>query len=87
MSARGDVLISARGLGYGYPGKAVGRGVDLDVRIGEVVCLLGPNGSGKTTLFKTLLGLIPAQAGTVCFLGCACDMLFSQSFAKLQLEA
>ena len=29
---------------------------------GEVLCLLGPNGSGKTTLFKTMLGLLPAQA-------------------------
>src|SRR5262249_21665140 len=30
-----------------------------------VLCLLGPNGSGKTTLFKTMLGLLPAQAGEV----------------------
>jgi iron complex transport system ATP-binding protein len=29
------------------------------------VCLLGPSGSGKTTLFKTLLGVLPAQAGAV----------------------
>ena len=65
MSATDEVLISARGLGFGYPGTAVGRGVDLDVRAGEVVCLLGPNGSGKTTLFKTLLGLLRLQAGGV----------------------
>lgn len=65
MSGGATTLISARGLGFGYPGKPVGRGVDLDVGAGEVVCLLGPNGSGKTTLFKTLLGLLPAQAGTV----------------------
>ena len=32
---------------------------------GEVLCLLGPNGSGKTTLFKTMLGLLPPQAGEV----------------------
>ena len=43
----------------------VGRDVDLSVGAGEVLCLLGPNGSGKTTLFRTLLGLIPAQAGEV----------------------
>ena len=57
--------LEARGLGFGYPGKPVGRDVGLAVDAGEVVCLLGPNGSGKTTLFKTLLGLLPAQAGEV----------------------
>jgi iron complex transport system ATP-binding protein len=59
------VRLEAERLGFGYPGKPVGRGVDLAVGPGEVVCLLGPNGSGKTTLFRTLLGLLPAQAGEV----------------------
>ena len=45
--------------------RPVGRDVDLEVRPGEVLCLLGPNGSGKTTLFKTMLGLLPPQAGEV----------------------
>jgi iron complex transport system ATP-binding protein len=57
--------LEARRLGFGYPGKPVGRDVDLAVGAGEVICLLGPNGSGKTTLFKTLLGLLPAQGGEV----------------------
>ena len=58
-------MLSARSLGFGYGTKVVGRDVDVDVRSGEVLCLLGPNGSGKTTLFKTLLGLLPAMAGEV----------------------
>jgi iron complex transport system ATP-binding protein len=57
--------LEARALGFGYPGKPVGRDVSLALGAGEVLCLLGPNGSGKTTLFKTLLGLLPAQAGEV----------------------
>jgi iron complex transport system ATP-binding protein len=58
-------VLAARGLAFGYGAKSVGRDVDVEVRAGEVVCLLGPNGSGKTTLFKTILGLLPAQAGEV----------------------
>ena len=59
------VALAARGLGYGYPGRAVGRGLDLTLAAGEALCVLGPNGGGKTTLFRTLLGLLPAQAGEV----------------------
>jgi len=58
-------MLEARALGFGYGAKAVGRDVDLEVRPREVLCLLGPNGSGKTTLFKTMLGLLPPQAGEV----------------------
>src|SRR5262245_60423234 len=64
VAATGPML-SVRNLGFGYGAKVVGRDVSLDVRGGEVLCLLGPNGSGKTTLFKTMLGLLPAQAGEV----------------------
>ena len=59
------VMLEARGLGYGYPQRAVGRDLDLQIRAGEVLAVLGPNGGGKTTLFRTLLGLLPAQSGTV----------------------
>lgn len=57
--------LSARDLAFGYRGHPVGRGVNLDLAPGRVLCLLGPNGSGKTTLFKTLLGLLPLQGGEV----------------------
>ena len=75
-------LISAHGLGFGYPGKSVGRGIDIEVHAGEIVCLLGPNGSGKTTLFKTLLGLIPMQAGQVKIAGTPLDAMSRQGMAR-----
>ena len=59
------VALEARALGYGYPGRPVGRGLDLALGAGDVLCVLGPNGGGKTTLFRTLLGLLPAQTGEV----------------------
>jgi len=44
-------------------------GVSLEVRAGEVVCLLGPNGSGKSTLIVAVSGLVPAYAGEIEFNG------------------
>ena len=59
------MTLSCHALAYGYSRHTVGSNVSLAVETGEVVCLLGPNGGGKTTLFKTLLGLLPAQGGSI----------------------
>ena len=75
-------MLAAHGLGFGYGAKVVGRDVDLEVRPGEVLCLLGPNGSGKTTLFKTMLGLIAPQTGEVRVGGTPIASLSRQEIAR-----
>ena len=60
-----DTLVAASGLGIRRDGRWLIDGIDLAVRRGEIVTLIGPNGGGKTTTAKALLGLIPADAGSV----------------------
>jgi branched-chain amino acid transport system ATP-binding protein len=42
-------------------------GISLEMREGEIVCLLGRNGSGKTTTFRSIMGLTPAREGNILF--------------------
>jgi len=58
-------LLEAAGVDAGYGTMQVLWGVDLDVRAGETVLLLGANGAGKTTFLKSLVGLIEARAGSI----------------------
>jgi len=50
-------------------GRRIWSGVDLTIRAGEFVAVLGPNGVGKSTLLKAILGLVPAAEGTITVLG------------------
>jgi len=56
-------VLRARGLDLGYGGHPVLRGVDLEVRPGELWFLIGPNGTGKTTLLRAILGTLEPLAG------------------------
>ncbi|MFD6926125.1 ABC transporter ATP-binding protein [Streptomyces sp. NPDC059944] len=68
-------LLSARGLHVAFPGRQGADraravdGVDLDIRPGEIVALVGESGCGKTTLARSLLGLVPPTGGGVTFDG------------------
>lgn len=53
-SAGGGSLLSVRGLGKSYGSLSVLKGIDLEIRSGELVSLVGPNGAGKTTLMRCL---------------------------------
>jgi phospholipid/cholesterol/gamma-HCH transport system ATP-binding protein len=58
-------VIEVRGLWTRIGERVVHRGIDLDVRGGETLALIGGSGSGKTTLLRTLIGLRAPSAGSV----------------------
>ena len=58
-------MLSATGLQKSFRGRTVVRGFEFTLDEGEIVGLLGPNGAGKTTCFYMVVGLIPADAGTI----------------------
>ena len=64
-----EPLLTVSGLGKSYGGRDVVRGVDLNVRPGEIVGLLGPNGAGKTTSFYMVVGLVRSDRGQIMFNG------------------
>jgi ABC-2 type transport system ATP-binding protein len=64
--AAGDAIVSVRGLTKTYAnGFSALKGIDLDIRRGEIFALLGPNGAGKTTLINIVCGVVNASGGTV----------------------
>lgn len=65
----GDAVFDLRGLTIGYGDRAVVRDIDLAVRPGEAVAVVGANGSGKTTLVRGLLGLAQLQKGSLDLFG------------------
>jgi branched-chain amino acid transport system ATP-binding protein len=62
-------LLEVRGLRTGYGRLPVVFNVDLEVKEGEIVALLGANGAGKTTTLRALSGMVPLMAGDVCLDG------------------
>ena len=62
-------MLRLEGLRAGYGPIEALRGLDLAVREGELVCLLGANGAGKSSTLRAISGLLPARAGRIVFDG------------------
>ena len=69
MSADGAPVLELRNVSTHYGLIAVLRGVNVEIRPGEIVCLLGGNASGKSTTLKTILGMVTPSDGEVFFDG------------------
>ncbi|ARU03340.1 ABC transporter ATP-binding protein [Comamonas serinivorans] len=60
-----NLVLEAHNLVVGYGGRPVLDGVSMNLRAGEVLCLIGHNGAGKSTLLKTLFGLMSPTSGEI----------------------
>ena len=82
LAADRNAPLAARDLVVGHGGCALFPPLDLVVRAGELVCLLGRNGAGKTTLLKTLAGVLPPLAGAVTLNGEKVESLSGRERAR-----
>lgn len=64
-----DILLDAQGLAAWYGAAQILYDVDLQVRRGEVVALMGRNGAGKSTTLKALIGMLARRRGQIRFMG------------------
>ncbi|HUD32616.1 ABC transporter ATP-binding protein [Variovorax sp. PvP013] len=64
-----EILLKVSGLKVAYGGIQAVKGVDFEVREGELVSLIGSNGAGKTTTMKAITGTLPYVDGDILYLG------------------
>jgi len=76
-------LLTVKGLNAWYGESHILHGVDLEVRAGEVVTLLGRNGVGKTTTLKSIMGMVGRREGSITFEGTETIAMPSHRIARL----
>ena len=79
------VLLQVKGLKVGYGGIQAVKGIDFEVREGELVSLIGSNGAGKTTTMKAVTGTLPFAGGDVEYLGASIGGRGAWDLVKLGL--
>ena len=77
-----DVL-SIRGITKSFPGVLANDHIDLDLRAGEILALVGENGAGKTTLMNILYGLLQPDKGEIRICGERVDITSSRQAIAL----
>ncbi len=82
-AAATDALLTVRGLEGWYGESHVLHGIDIDVRTGEVITLLGRNGAGKTTTLRAIIGILGKRAGSIVYDGVETIRMASRNIARL----
>src|SRR5471030_560471 len=80
-----SILLSVHGLKAFYGNIIALKGVDIDIRAGEIVTLIGANGAGKSTLMMTIFGNPRARDGVIRFAGRDITQLPTHVIAKLRI--
>jgi phospholipid/cholesterol/gamma-HCH transport system ATP-binding protein len=83
-AAAGEPILQVRGLTNSFGSQTVHRDLDLDVRAGEIIGVVGGSGTGKSVLMRAILGLRAPQAGEIRVLGV--DALHSTTHERLKIE-
>ncbi len=66
---KNDILVNISGVSFSYNDQPAIKDINLEIKRGEFLGIIGPNGSGKTTLLKIILGLLKPQKGSVQLFG------------------
>jgi len=79
----GEAVIAARGLAVGFAGKLILEDLDIDVRRGEILGVVGGSGTGKSVLLRTIIGLNQRSAGTIRVFGEDTDAMSGDERQKI----
>ena len=80
------VLLSTQNLTKSFGGIMANKGINFQIRQGEVVAIIGPNGSGKTTFYNLLTGITKCTEGTITFEGQNITGMKPQDITKLGIS-
>lgn len=86
MADDNDIVISVRGLVTRLGGRSIHNHVDLDVRRGEVIAIVGGSGTGKSVLLRAIVGLIRPNAGEISVLGEDVLSMDERAMQRLQMR-
>ena len=81
----GEIILTMKGIDKSFPGVHALDHVDLEVRKGEVLALMGENGAGKSTLMKVLTGIYKKDSGTITYEGKEVEFKNRDRFIELGL--